>query len=165
MDVPEGIATVVLDWVAEDPARAQAALDAEYMAPTPRSTLIAKLQSIAAKPAQEEAMTETPVEEQPAPEVPEPAVDLADNATHVGPRNQRTAEIEVPEDAFDTVAAQAKADDEEAPVEAEPVDYFQLASNQSGVALRVDDSVHLFDHSQALALSRDLRQALANVTY
>lgn len=46
--VPEGSATVVLEWVGSDPARAQAALDAEKARNQPRTGLTAALEKIAA---------------------------------------------------------------------------------------------------------------------
>lgn len=44
--VPEGTANEVLDWVGDDPARAQQALAAEQARDKPRSTLIAKLEAV-----------------------------------------------------------------------------------------------------------------------
>lgn len=46
--VPEGTAQVVLDWVGSDPDLARRALDAEEARDTPRSTLIAALERLAA---------------------------------------------------------------------------------------------------------------------
>lgn len=46
-EVPEGSATVVLAWVGSDPARAQAALDAETARNQPRTGLTAALERIA----------------------------------------------------------------------------------------------------------------------
>lgn len=45
--VPDGSAKDVLDWVGDDPERAQAALDAEAAKDKPRSTLQADLKKIA----------------------------------------------------------------------------------------------------------------------
>jgi hypothetical protein len=46
MTVPDGTVQDVLDWVGDDPGRAQEALDAEQ-AGQARSTLIARLEAIA----------------------------------------------------------------------------------------------------------------------
>lgn len=168
-DVPQGTAQEVLDWVGSDPARAQEALYAEYERPTPRSTLIAKLEPINA--AQEEPMSDETVAEPelaPAPEAPsgeDLSIDLADRATHIGPANVLNDEVAKPEDSFDLVAAQAQADDEEAPVDATAVEFFQLASNGGVVVLNFDGNSVLLDANQAAALSKDLKTALAGVTY
>ena len=51
------------------------------------------------------------------------------------------------------------------PVDAGAVEFFQLASNNGVVVIRFDDVAVLLDANQAIALARDLRRALANVTY
>jgi hypothetical protein len=43
---PEGTAAEILEWVADDPTRAQAALDAENERDNPRSTLIDSLEKV-----------------------------------------------------------------------------------------------------------------------
>jgi hypothetical protein len=42
--VPTGTRDDVLAWVGDDPARAQAAYDAELQRPSPRTTLLTELQ-------------------------------------------------------------------------------------------------------------------------
>lgn len=48
VDIPEGNIASILDWVDEDPHRAESALAAERSAPNSRSTLITQLETIAA---------------------------------------------------------------------------------------------------------------------
>jgi hypothetical protein len=171
MDVPEGTAAEVLLWVDDDPARAQAALEAERAGPN-RSTLITRLESIASKEASVSENTttepEAPEGNAPAPEPPsgeDLSVDLADRATVVGPANVVTPDIDKPDDSYDLVKAEPREPDEEAPIDAEPVEFLQLASNNGVVVIRFNDNAVLLDTQMALALSRDLRSALANVTY
>lgn len=45
---PDGTVQAILDWVDEDPARAQAALDVEQAKDSPRSTLVATLEKLVA---------------------------------------------------------------------------------------------------------------------
>lgn len=47
--VPGSTAAEILEWVGDDPARAQAALDAEQAREKPRVTLVGKLEPLAAK--------------------------------------------------------------------------------------------------------------------
>jgi len=171
MDVPQGTAADVLAWVGDDPARAQAALDAEYVGAN-RSTLIAKLEPIAAKEAsvsEETAVTEEEVVEEVA--APEPVaaadieVDLAAPGTFVGAGNVRDADVEVPADNYQTQRTEAQAAEEEAPVDAGGVDFMQLASTGSVVVVRFDDNAVKLDANQAVALAKDLRRALAGVNY
>lgn len=44
-EVPDGTRDDVLAWVGDDPARAQAAYDAELLRASPRTTLLAELQA------------------------------------------------------------------------------------------------------------------------
>ena len=44
--VPDGTIAEVMEWVGDDPVRAQQALDVENAAETPRSTLISQLEAI-----------------------------------------------------------------------------------------------------------------------
>lgn len=168
MDVPQGTAAEVLAWVGDDPERAGEALSAEY-AGQYRSTLIAKLETIAAKEATVSETTAPPEvpEAAPAPEPPEDlVVDLLDQATHIGSRNVRNPEVEVPDDNFDAKLAEAKeAEAQEAPLDATQVEFFQVASSNGVVVIRFDDSAVMLDGQQAIALSKDLRQALAALTY
>lgn len=176
MDVPEGIAAEVLLWVDDDPARAQAALDAERAGQN-RSTLIAKLESIASKEVavseststtEPEAPAEAPEGNAPAPEPPsgdDLVVDLASQSTVVGVANMANPDVEKPDDSYDIVKAEEREPGEGAPIEATAVEFFQLASNNGVVVIRFDDSAVLLDAQQAVALQRDLRGALANVTY
>lgn len=167
MDVPQGTIAEVLDWVDEDPDRAEHALAAEFQGQN-RSTLINQLEAIIDKedPVSDEPEAVEETGEAPGPEQPsgeDLTVDLADRATVLGPRNQRTPDIDIPEDNYDAQVADAA--DEPVPVDAQAVDFFQLASSGGIVVLRFDDAAVLLDAQQALALQRDLRQALANATY
>lgn len=177
MDVPEGTAAEVLAWVGSDPARAQAALDVEYYGQN-RSTLIAKLETIASKeaPAVSDTTTTEPEEvdappegNAPGPEQPsgdDLVVDLLDNATVIGPRNTRTPDVVIPENNYDSLRDEAiEAGEEEALVDAGGVEFFQLASNNGVVVIRFNQFAGLLDAQQAVALARDLRSALANTTY
>lgn len=173
MDVPQGTAAEVLDWVGDDPARAQAALDDENAQFAPRTTLVSRLETIASKEAPVSETTAGPVDapegNAPAPEPPkgdELIVDLLDTATVIGPRNAQTPETEIPADNYDNQRAEAiEAEADEALVDAGAVEFFQLASNTGVVVLRFDSVAVLLDANQAVALARDLRGALANVTY
>lgn len=186
--VPAGTIPDVLAWVGNDPARARAALDAERDGAN-RSSLINQLEPIAAR--EEEPMSEStelapPPEEtgiveddegrEPYPEGNAPGplppnvedieIDPRDRAVWVGPANARHTDVELPEDRYDLAAA-ADADDEDVALGPEPgtVDFFQVMSLGGAVIIRTDDQALLLDRDQSAALSRDLRQALANVTY
>lgn len=180
MDVPQGTAAEVLDWVGDDPARAQAALDAENAQPTPRTTLVSRLETIASKEApvsESTATTDETVDPEAPPEGNAPApvppagedlvVDLVDHSTVIGPANMANPDVQKPDDSYDLAANEARSDDDvdEAPIDATAVEFFQLASNNGTVVIRFDGNAVLLDANQALALSRDLRGALANVTY
>lgn len=107
MSAPQGTIAEVLDWVGNDPARAQEALDAEYAGPN-RSTLISQLEAIASA-TQEDPMTAPGANEtlpaQGDPEAlapgPEPPIEVTidpEDVTFSTPTYVRDADVEVPED-------------------------------------------------------------------
>lgn len=175
--VPDGTAQDVLDWVGNDPGRAQDALDYETCQPTPRTTLVSKLETIAAKPAQEdstvsETQTAEPVEGEevelaPAPEPPkieDMEFNPRDNAVFVGPANVANPDVEIPDDSYDKLAAVPDDEDVE-PVTGTPVEFFQVLGSSGAVVLRFDGATVALDANQAIALTKDLKQALGAVTY
>lgn len=105
----------------------------------------------------------------PGPERPDAQdieIDPRDRAVWVGPANARHDEVDLPDDRYDLAAARDPEDDDVA-LGPDPagVDYFQVMSLGGVVVIRADDQAILFDRDQSMALSRDLRQAMANVTY
>lgn len=100
------------------------------------------------------------------PNIEDIEIDPRDRATWVGPPNARHSDVELPEDRYDLVAV-CDPDDDSVNLGPEPntVDYFQVISLGGAIVIRTDDQATLLDRDQTLALSRDLRQAMANVTY
>lgn len=155
--VPEGTITEVLSWVDGDPQRAAQALEAEQ-AGQQRATLIAQLEAIAARPSQEETVSEETattdeVEEVPAPTPPtEVSIDPEERATMAGPVNVRDADVEVP--GFELEAASY-----------EPVETFQVVAGGNGVVLFFDGDAIALNTQQALDLMRNLNAAIAGLNY
>ena len=109
MDVPQGTAAEVLAWVGDDPERAEEALNAEHMQITPRTTLIAKLETIASKEAPVSEETTTVEPEAPEATPPPPCRRQAKTSSStsrtrrpiVGPANVATPETDKPDDSYD----------------------------------------------------------------
>jgi hypothetical protein len=195
VDVPEGTVADVMCWVDDDPARARAALDEERananrvslinqlepiadredrqegnpVASTSSSTELEPTTN------EETGLVEDDEGREPYPEgnapgpLPPAAEDIEldprNRSVVVGPRNARHADVEYPDNTYDLVEASDEDDAPTDPPAAAAVDFFQVMSDNGVVVLRLDDGAFLFDHNQAIALARDLRQALANVTY
>jgi hypothetical protein len=167
-EVPAGTIQDVLDWVGDDPTRAQAALDAER-AGANRSTLIDKLAAIAAAP-QEVAVTETetpPEAEAEAEELaPKPPTEVLITPTDPGVVVQavavRDVEVEVPDGADLT----PDPDEEEAePLDAEQVEYLQVVGATNGVVVALNGVGYALGPQSALALKLALDKAVVGLNF
>lgn len=98
--VPDGTVQEVLDWVGDDPARAEQALEAERLG-AGRSTLITRLEAIASPTQEDTAMTETETveetEELAGPEQPKEILIEEEDVTWSAPPAARDADVEVGE--------------------------------------------------------------------
>jgi len=169
MAVPEGTVQDVLDWVGDDPERAQEALDAEQ-AGAGRSTLIAKLEAIAS-PTMEDEMSaganETlPVEGDedalaPGPEQPvDIEIDLADPGTTISAPHVRDADV----DADDVRAQVAELEDgEQLPAAGVQVESLQSAAATNGLALLINGELYLFNDQMTATLKMMADKAIAAV--
>lgn len=169
-EVPQGTAQDVLDWVGDDPARAQQALDAELAGPN-RSTLIPKLEAIASKeaPVSETTTAEPEVEaaeEVPAPTPPTEVNVVAEEAT-ISPIHARDTEVEVPDDASLVPAApepEEGAEDEAEAIEAEQVEYLQVASTSNGVVVSLNGTAYALGPQLAATLKGAVDKAIVGLT-
>jgi hypothetical protein len=153
-DIPGGTVAEIADWVGDDPARAQAALDAEY-AGAGRSTLIAQLEPIAAKEATvTDTNTEAP-DEQFDPLAPDVVLDATSPDVTVGVVHRRAADVEVPE--YDDIAGMET-------VESDPVDYFQLAGSPTGAVFSFNGAVYALHPDQVAAFKGALDKVLIGLT-
>lgn len=158
MTVPTGTVQDVLDWVGDDPARAQEALDAEQ-AGQQRSTLIAQLESIAAKEATDVSETTTDTETDEREEIidpdPDVVIDTTNNDTTVGTLHRRHTEVEVPDyDDLNNVET----------IEADPVEYFQLAGAPYGAIFSFNGAVYSLRPSQVAAFKASLDSVVTGLS-
>jgi hypothetical protein len=159
-EVPQGTAQDVLDWVGDDPARAQQALDAELAGPN-RSTLIPKLEAIASKEAPVSETTTEPeaAEEVPAPTPPTEVNVVADEAT-ISPIHARDTEVEVPDDASLVPPPEEDAE----PIGAEQVEYLQVASTSNGVVVSLNGTAYALGPQLAATLKGAVDKAIVGLT-
>lgn len=108
------------------------------------------------------AASDAESEQQPAPPVPEPAVDRSALGTLVGTVNVRNNDFDVP--AFYVDPKSRKDDDGKIPDDDAPkgaqVDVFQVSVSGSGVLLLANDQALLLDGTQAIQLKKDLDAAV-----
>jgi hypothetical protein len=162
-DVPVGTVQDVLEWVGDDPDRASAALRVEQTG-VQRSTLISKLEAIASQPEEADAMTDRETvdetEEIPAPEPPT-VVELSpnDQDVTVGVVHRRDADVEVPDGSDFT----PDPDDEDAVIDAEPVEYFQIAGSPNGVVIALNGQAFALLPQTTAALKGALDRAIAGL--
>src|SRR5262245_54346419 len=127
-EVPDGTIAEVLDWVGDDPVRANAALHAEYAGQN-RSTLITRLEAIAS--VEVDGMSATSADEtlpaeggEQAP-APEPNLDVVfSSADAISAVFVRDADVE-PED----LTPEPEEDGAPQAIDVEQVESFQLVSN------------------------------------
>jgi hypothetical protein len=187
MAVPDGTVQDVLDWVGNDPDRAEDALTAEEAGQN-RSTLIAKLEAIASEPREDTAVTETETAPEqpvganepvpnagidyedlaPGPEQPvEVIIDPRAEGTVVGPIHVRDGEVEVPEDADLTPAPDTDPDAEDAEprgLGAQQVEFFQAVSATNGVVLSLNGTAFVFSPQLVATLKGALDKAVAGLS-
>jgi hypothetical protein len=163
-EVVQGTAQDVLDWVGDDPARAQQALDAELAGPN-RSTLIPKLEAIASKeaPVSETTTEVEAAEEVPAPTPPTEVNVVAEEAT-ISPIHARDTEVEVPDDASLAPVPEEGAEDEAEPIGAEQVEYLQVASTSNGVVVSLNGTAYAFGPQLAATLKGAVDKAVVGLT-
>jgi len=153
MAVPQGTVAEVLDWVGDDPARANEALDAEYDGQN-RSTLIAQLEAIAEEAPMSDEPAVAPAAEQPA----EVELFAEDEGTIVGPVHLRDPDVEVGD------VIKVNLDDPVA-IAGEQVEAVQGASSANGLALNINGNVFLLNSQMVGALKRVVDQAVAGMNF
>jgi hypothetical protein len=151
-DIPGGTVAEIVDWVGDDPERAQSALDAEY-AGANRSTLIAQLEPIATKEAT--AVTDPTPEELFDPAAPDVVLDATSADVTVGVVHRRSADVEVPE--YDDIANMET-------VASDPVDYFQVAGSPNGAVFSFNGGVYALQPDQVAAFKGALDKVLIGLT-
>jgi hypothetical protein len=155
--VPDGTVQDVLDWVGDDPDRAEQALAAET-AGLNRSTLIAKLEAVASADEEDAAMTDVAAPPDPSP--PDVTLDMADPGVGIGVVHVRDANVQVPADA-DLVPDP----DNPVPLVAEQVEFFQLAGATNGVVLSFNGTPYAFSPQMVAALKLTVEHATAGLTF
>lgn len=159
MTVPQGTVAEILEWVGDDAARAQEALDAEYSG-AGRSTLITQLEAIATKEANTVTETATTYDEEtglaPAAVPPEEVyLDPEDEGTVVGAIHLRDAEVEV----------DAAPEPSETGIAAEQVLYLQGIAGTNGLVLNLNGAYYAFTPSLLGALKGVVERGVAAVTF
>jgi hypothetical protein len=155
-DIPGGTVADIVEWVGDDPARAQTALDAEYEGQA-RTTLIAKLEAIL-DPQEDSTVTES--NEAPAEQIdPASPGDIVLDATSadvtVSVVHRRDVDVEVPE--YDDIAQMET-------IEADPVEYFQLAGSPTGAVFSFNGGVYSLRPDQVAAFKGALDKVLIGLT-
>lgn len=154
--VPDGTVQEVVDWVGDDPARAQQALDAERAGQN-RTTLIAQLEPIAAKEASAVTETTTPEQQEEIIEPPAPdiVIDVTQEGTYVGPVYRVAVDTDVPD--YDDLG-QVET------IESDPVDYFQVAGNTRGAVISFNGAAYALRADQVAALKAQVDHLMAGLT-
>jgi len=156
--VPGGTITEVLDWVGDDPARAQAALDAERDGAN-RSTLISQLESIAKEANMSEQTTTESAEETelaPGPEQPtEVELYPGDSGTLVGPVAVRDTDVEADDITVDVDVDQA--------IEAEQVESVQGIGGSNGAVLVINGNAYAFNAQMVGAVKQAVDRAVVGL--
>jgi hypothetical protein len=144
-DVPDGTVQDVLDWVGDDPGRAQAALDAEQ-AGAQRSTLITRLEAL--------AVTDPIIEEPEESEI----IMIPGLGTEISAVFVRDADVEPKGDLRDEP-------DRELPIPLAPVETFQTVRSQHGFAVQFngDGAAFVFTPQLLATLKGEVDKALAGV--
>jgi hypothetical protein len=144
-DVPDGTVQDVLDWVGDDPGRAQAALDAEQ-AGAQRSTLITRLEAL--------AVTDPIIEEPEEPEI----IMIPGLGTEISAVFVRDADVEPKGDLRDEP-------DRELPIPLAPVETFQTVRSQHGFAVQFngDGAAFVFTPQLLATLKGEVDKAVAGV--
>lgn len=153
-DVPDGTVQDVLDWVGDDPGRAQAALDAED-AGQQRSTLITRLEAL--------AVTDSPADASNATDpTDDPGIILTPGlGTEISPVFLRDADVEPDSDLREDVG---DGDGETKPIELELVEFFQTVRSQVGFAVAFNAGpTYGFTPQLLAALKGEVDKALAGV--
>jgi hypothetical protein len=154
--VPDGTVQEVLDWVGDDPDRAERALEAERLGDG-RSTLISKLEAIASETKEDNMSDATAeeVEEAPGPEQPtEIVIDTGDTAVTFGPVHMRDSDVEVDE----SQVMRAGED-----IEGVQVESLQAAAAINGLALAINGEAFVFSPQMIAVLKQIADQAIASV--
>jgi hypothetical protein len=147
MTVPIGTVAEMLDWVGDDPDRADLALQAEYTGQQ-RSTLIAQLEAIATKEAT--TMTDSTTEEvelAPGPEPPDVFVDPEDTSTTV----------------LNTVTAHSEVEVEDVPSDGAIVESIGGAVAPHGFVLVLNGEAFVFSPQLTASLQMTVNSAIAGV--
>jgi hypothetical protein len=152
-DIPGGTVAEIVDWVGDDPERAQAALDAEY-AGANRTTLIAQLEPIAKEATVTDTNTEAPAE-QIDPVVPDVILDATSQDVTVGVVHRRAVDVDVPD--YDDIAGMET-------IESDPVDYFQVAGSPNGAVFSFNGAVYALQPDQVAAFKGALDKVLIGLT-
>jgi hypothetical protein len=151
-DVPDGTVQDVLDWVGDDPGRAQAALDAEQ-AGAQRSTLITRLEALAVTDSPAGASDATAPTDDPPEIIMIPGLGTEISAVFV-----RDADVEPKGDLRDEP-------DRELPIPLAPVETFQTVRSQHGFAVQFngDGAAFVFTPQLLATLKGEVDKAVAGV--
>src|SRR4051812_11427115 len=137
-DVPDGTVQEVLDWVGDDLARANAAYQVE-VGGAGRTTLINRLEAIASTPPEEEPVPDENNDEIGAIPPPDLVLDTTANDTTVSVVYRADDDVEVPDhDDLNQVEI----------IEADPVDYFQVAGSPKGAVFSFNGAAYVLTASQ-----------------
>lgn len=150
----------ILDRVGDDPDLAQAALDEERASDIPRSTLIAQLETIAAKEAPVSDPT-AEATEAPGPEQPvEVELSLAEAGVFVHPVVPRDLDVEVPAE-HDLTPVPGE---EDVPVNGEQVEWLAAASGTRALALSINGGVYLFNDQMTANLKQIVDRSIVGLS-
>lgn len=160
MTVPQGTVAEILDWVADDPVRAQEALDAEYSG-AGRSTLITQLEAIATKEANPVTDPIAPEDTGLAPAAVPPDEVLIypdDLGVTVGP-------VHLADDAVEQVTPTIQVTGDGEPIDGEQVEYLQAAAATNGMALALNGVNYLLNPHLVAVLKGVVERAVAAGSY
>jgi len=167
MTVPEGTVQEVLDWVGDDPGRAQEAIDAER-AGSNRSTLITQLESICPKEdntVSETTTTNGETEESDQAPGPEQPVDVE---VYAGSAGVTVLPVAVRDADADAEAADLtpdpEAEIEDTLITGDQVETLTGAIATNGAALAINGNVFVFNGQMIGALKQIVDKAVVGLT-
>src|SRR3954464_4326699 len=150
-DVPDDLMSEVLEWVGDGSARAQAAYDVE-VGDAQRTTLLDKLDAIRSEEAPEVTDEREVVDETPPPDL---TLDTTADDTHVGAVHLAHPDVDVPD--YDDLSKVET-------IEADPVDYFQVAGSPRGAVFSFNGAAYVLEATQVASFKAALDTAIAGLT-
>lgn len=167
MTVPTGTVQEVLDWVGDDPGRAQEALDAEQASDTPRTTLINQLESIC--PKEDTVTDDTATTEPDAPEDDAPAAEQpVDVEVYAGDTGTTIFPVHVRDGDADAEAADLRPDPEaeleDTLIDGEQVETITGAVTPNAAVLSINGQPFLFNGQMVAALKQCVDKAVVGLS-